>query len=122
MTNNLTTQLMQVRAKISALEGEEAELVRQIIQKSKHKGLGQKTYDMEGMKVVIKTGVNATIDKARLNVEWNASMPINRSYSYTLRQKDFDALMKHGTPEQKKYMSEIVTTKPAKPVVKIEGE
>lgn len=120
MTNHLTTQLMQVRARIAALEGEEMALMRQIISVLKHEKDCQKTYDFEGRKVTVKTGVNATLDKARLNVEWKDTMPINRSYAYTLRQKDFDALMQHGTPEQKKYMSEIVTTKPAKPSIKIE--
>lgn len=119
MTEKLTNQLQAVRAKISALEGEEAALVRQIIQKTGH-GDGSKTYDLEGQKVAIKTGLNYTLDKNRLNVEWKDSMPINRSYAYTLRQKDFDAIMQHGSAEQKKYLSEIVTTKPAKPSVKIE--
>lgn len=120
MTNHLTTQLNQIRARIAALEGEEAQLMREIIVVLKHEKDSQKTYDFEGRKVTIKTGVNVTLDKSRLNVEWKDTMPINRSYAYTLRQRDFDALMQHGTPEQRKYMSEIVTTKPAKPSVKIE--
>lgn len=120
MTNHLTTQLTQVRARIAALEGEEMQLMREIIAILKHEKDSQKTYDFEGRKVTVKTGTNATLDKARLNVEWKDTMPINRSYQYTLRQKDFDAIMQHGTPAQKKIMSEIVTTKPAKPSVKIE--
>jgi len=46
-------------------------------------------------------------------------MPINRAFAYTLRKKDFDAAMMVGSVETKKLLAQLVTTKPAKPVVKI---
>jgi len=119
---NFITRLQEVRSQIASLESAEAELVAAIIQDAGHKKIGQATYDMDGYKVTIKTGENVTLDKSLLNTIWKETMPINRSYSYTLRQKDFDAIMQHGTAAQRKLLAQIVTTKPAKPVVKVEDK
>lgn len=108
----------QLAAQIAQLEKAKDDLSEQIIQLVGHEHVGQKTYDIEGCKLTITTKENFTLDKARLNVEWEESMPINRSYSYTLREKDFKAVMEHGTADQKAALSEIVTSKPAKPVLK----
>ena len=119
MQTNFITRLQEVRSKIEALQSAELELMNAIIKESGHNKLGQATYDMDGAKVTIVTKENITLDKALLNTVWRETMPINRSYNYTLRQKDYDALMQNGTAAQRKLLAQIVTTKPAKPVVKI---
>lgn len=113
-------RLQEVRSQIAALESAESELVAAIIHESGHNKTGQGTYDMDGYKVTIKTGENVTLDKALLNTIWKETMPINRTYSYTLRQKDFDALMANGTAAQRSLLSKIVTSRPSKPVIKVE--
>lgn len=105
---------------IAQLELARAKLAENIITTAGHDHTGQKTYQHDGLKVTITTKDNYTLDKARLNVEWSEQLPINRSYSYTLREKDFKAMLEHGTSEQKQILSEIVTSKPAKPVIKVE--
>jgi len=115
----LIAQLQEVRRELKLLEEEEALLLTSIIKAAGHSKLGQSTYDLDGYKVTIKTSENVRLDKNLLNVKWHEGLPINRSYSYTLRQKDFDALMKSGTPEQKMEIAEFVTTSPAKPQIKI---
>ena len=112
-------KLKEVRAQLTRLEAQEAALVAEIIKSAGHDKIGQATYDMDGNKVTIVTKENVTLDKAKLNVIWKETMPINRTYSYTLRQKDYDAIMENGTAAQRKVLAQIVTTKPAKPVVKI---
>lgn len=114
-------KLKEVRAQLARLEAQETALVAEIIKAAGHDKIGQATYDMDGNEVTIVTKENVTLDKAKLNVIWKETMPINRTYSYTLRQKDYDAIMKNGTAAQRKMLAEIVTTKPAKPVVRIGG-
>lgn len=114
-------KLKEVRAQLTRLEAQEAALVAEIIKAAGHDKIGQATYDMDGNKVTIVTKENVTLDKAKLNVIWKETMPINRTYHYTLRQKDYDAIMENGTAAQRKLLAEIVTTKPAKPVVRIGG-
>lgn len=113
------TRLQAVRSQIARFQAAELELMNAIIQESGHNKIGQATYDMDGAKVTIVTKENVTLDKALLNTIWKETMPINRAYSYTLRQKDFDALMQNGTAAQRKLLAQIVTTKPARPTVKI---
>lgn len=117
---NFIVRLQEVRSQIASLESAEAELVAAIIAEAGHNKTGQGTYDMDGYKITIKTGENVTLDKKWLNEHWKETMPINRVYAYSLRQKDFDALMSHGTAAQRSLLAKIVTTKPAKPSVKIE--
>ena len=90
-------RLLEIRSQLAALEAAEMELMNQIIKEAGHDKLGQ----------------------ARLNAVWNENFPINRAYSYTLRQADYNAVMENGSAAQRKMLSEIVTTKPAKPVVKV---
>lgn len=118
MTNPIL-QLQEVRGKLAALEQQEITLMEQIIKEAGHTKQGQKTYDLYGQKVVIKTGENVTLDKATLNACWHEGMPINRSYAYTLRQKDYEAIMKSGAPQLRQQLAAIVTTKPARPSIKI---
>lgn len=117
--SNFIQRLQEVRSQLAALEATELELMSAIIQEAGHTKLGQATYDMDGKKVTIVTKENVTLDKALLNTIWKETMPINRSYSYTLRQADFNAVMENGTPAQRKLLAKIVTTKPAKPSIKI---
>lgn len=105
---------------IAQLELARSKLAENIILATGHDHTGQKTYQHDGVKVTITTKETYTLDKARLNVEWTEALPVNRSYSYTLREKDFKAMMDHGSSEQKQLLAEIVTSKPAKPVVKVE--
>ena len=112
-------RLQEVRSQLAALQADELELMNSIIKEAGHKKLGQATYDMDGAKVTIVTKDNVTLDKARLNAIWTDKMPINRKYDYDLRKKDFDALMQNGTAAQRKLLAQIVTTKPARPSVKI---
>ena len=114
-------KLKEVRRKLSELQEQEADLVFAIIKSAGHDKIGQATYEIEGEHITIVTKENVTLDKAKLNVIWKETMPINRTYSYTLRKKDYDALMQNGTAAQRKLLAEIVTTKPAKPVVRIGG-
>ena len=116
----MINQLLELRKKIKAYEEQEAVLVAEIIAAAGHNKIGQSTYDMDGAKVTIITKENVTLDKARLNAVWNEKFPINRTYAYTLRQADYNAVMENGTAAQRKMLAEIVTTKPAKPVVKVE--
>lgn len=116
---NIIDKLTQVRTQLAELQEAELSLMHQIIEAAGHKKLGQKTYELDGRRVTIKTGENVTLDKAMLNTVWDEWMPINRSYSYTPRTKDLEAIMAHGNPEQRKLLASIVTTKPAKPVVKV---
>lgn len=118
MTNPLQS-LQDVRSKMAALEQQELTLMTEIIKECGHNKLGQNTYDLYGQKVTVKTGENVRPDKNILNAVWTEALPINRSYAYTLRQKDYEALMKSGTPQQRRQLAEIVTTTPAKPSVKI---
>lgn len=105
---------------IAQLELAREKLAENIISAIGHDHVGQKTYQLDGVKLTITTKENYTLDKSRLNVEWSESLPINRSYSYTLREKDFKAMMEHGNSEQKQMLAEIVTSKPAKPHIKME--
>lgn len=116
---NFITRLQEVRSQIAALQAAELELMNAIIKESGHNKLGQATYDMDGSKVTIVTKESITLDKALLNTIWKDTMPINRSYSYTLRQADFNALMENGTAAQRKLLAQIVTSKPARPSVKV---
>lgn len=118
MTNPIL-QLQEVRAKLAALEQQELTLMTTIINEAKHTKTGQKTYDLHGQKVTIKTGENVTLDKATLNACWHEGMPINRSFAYTLRQKDYEAIMRSGAPALRQQLAAIVTTKPARPSIKI---
>jgi len=118
MTNSIQS-LQDVRNKMAALEQQELSLMNQIIAEVKHTKLGQKTYDLYGQKVTISTKENVRLDKNALNAVWTEDMPINRIYSYTLRQKDYEAVMKSGSPTLRKQLAEIVTTSPAKPSIKI---
>lgn len=120
MTNPIQ-DLLTIRDRIASLEQQEFALMEKIIKEAGHKSLGQKTYELHGAKVTIKTGENVTLDKAMLNTIWSDALPINRSYAYTLRQKDYDAMMKSGKPDIKRLLSTVVTTKPARPSVKVEG-
>lgn len=112
-------ELKVVRSRIAELEAEEKIIVDSIVAAVGHKHLGSKTYELEGEKITIKTGENAKLDKDRLNEIWKETMPFKRAYAYTLIKKDFDDLMTYGTPAQRKLLSEIVTTSPAKVSVKI---
>ena len=112
-------KLKTVRRQLAELQEQESALVAEIIKSAGHDKIGQATYDIDGDKVTIITKENVTLDKSLLNTIWKETMPINRIYSYTLRQKDYDALMTNGTAAQRKVLAQIVTTKPAKPVVKI---
>lgn len=105
---------------IAQLELARSKLAENIIIALGHDHIGQRTYQQDGVKVTVTTKETYTLDKARLNVEWSEQLPINRSYSYTLREKDFKAMMEHGSGEQKQALAEIVTSKPAKPIVKVE--
>lgn len=105
---------------ISQLELAKSKLADAIISGIGHDHIGQNTYSLDGLKATITTKVNYTLDKARLNVEWSDEMPINRSFSYTLRERDFVAVMGHGAADAKMALAEIVTSKPAKPVIKLE--
>lgn len=118
---HIIDKLMQLREQKAQIEEAELALMHQIIESAGHKSLGQKTYELDGRKVTIKTGENVTLDKAMLNTVWVDELPINRSYAYTLRQKDYEAIMQAGSPTMRKLLSQIVTTKPAKPVVKVEA-
>jgi len=118
MTNPIQS-LQEVRNKMAALEQQELTLMGQIIAEVGHSKLGQKNYDLYGQKVTVKTGENVRLDKNILNAVWTDAMPINRSYAYTLRQKDYEALMKSGSPAIRKQLAEIVTTSPAKPSIRI---
>jgi len=113
-------KLLTVRKQIAELELQELGYMQSLIDETKHDKLGQATYTIDGRKITIKTGENVRLDKAILNATWVESMPINRSYSYTLRQKDYEAIMKSGSPAQRKQLAEIVTTAPAKPSIKVE--
>lgn len=117
---NLCESYDSLGKQIAQLELARAKLAENIILATGHDHIGQKTYQHDGVKVTITTKENYTLDKARLNVEWTEALPVNRSYSYTLREKDFKAMMEHGSSEQKQLLAEIVTSKPAKPVVKVE--
>lgn len=118
MTNPII-QLQEVRAKLASLEQQESTLLATIVKEAGHTKQGQKTYELYGQKVTIKTGENVTLDKATLNAVWHEGMPINRSYAYTLRTKDYEAIMRSGSPALRQQLAMIVTTKPAKPSVKI---
>lgn len=115
----LVEELKKVRRDIAALEATELALMQDIIAATGHKKIGQATYDLNGVKVEIVTKETPSLDTATLNQVWHEGMPINRSYAYTLRKKDFDAAMAHGSPEMRQQLAQIVTTKPAKPVVRI---
>lgn len=118
---NMIQDLEDVRTKIAALETQEKAIVANIIALAKHNKLGQATYEILGKKITIKTGENVTLDKAMLNAMWSEELPVNRSFAYTLRQKDYDAIMKTGKPELRRQLAQIVTTSPAKPVVTVIG-
>jgi hypothetical protein len=115
----LLEELLKVRRDIAALEATELALMQDIIDATGHRKIGSATYDLDGHKVTIETKENTTLDKALLNQVWSEELPINRAYAYTLRKKDFDAAMTHGTPAVKKLLASIVTTKPARPAVRI---
>ena len=117
---NFITRLQEVRSQLAALQSAELELMNAIIKEACHDKIGQATYDMDGAKVTIVTKENVTLDKALLNTIWKETMPINRKYDYDLRTKDFAALMQSGTAAQRKLLAQIVTTKPAKPSIKVE--
>ena len=113
-------RLLEIRSQLAALEAAEMELMNQIIKEAGHDKIGQATYDMDGLKVTIVTKENVTLDKKRLDEDWKETMPITRKNDYALRKADYDAMMESGTAAQRKFLAEIVTTKPAKPVVKVE--
>lgn len=114
-------ELMQVRRQIAALEATELALMQDIIAASGHKKIGGATYDIDGYKVKIETKETINLDKSLLDQVWTVELPINRAFSYTPRKKDLDAAMMHGSPELRALLAKVVTTKPAKPVVKVEG-
>ena len=116
----MIAELIAVREKIKLLQVEESKIVTSIIETAGHKKCGQATYDMDGAKVTIVTKENVTLDKKRLDEVWKETMPITRKYDYALRKADYDAMMESGTAAQRKFLAEIVTTKPAKPVIKVE--
>lgn len=116
---NLIERLKKVRKEIESLEENERVIISAIVSATGHKDLGQKTYDFEGEKITIKTGENVRLDKKKLDECWKENMPFKRAYAYTLIKKEFDDLMTHGTPAQRKLLSEIVTTSPAKVSLKI---
>lgn len=117
--NQTLESLKQTRKQIEALGMIELGLMRQLIRELNHDKLGSKTYDIDGEKVVVKTGENIRIDKAKLSEVWTEDMPFNRKYDYTIKQKEFDEVMKSGSVQERKALSELVTTSPAKPSIKI---
>lgn len=119
--NQTLKELIDVRRQLDNLQSDELDLMRQLIRELNHDKLGSKTYDIDGEKVVIKTGENIRIDKAKLSEVWTEDMPFNRKYDYTIKQKEFDEVMKSGSVQERKALSELVTTSPAKPSIKIGG-
>jgi hypothetical protein len=122
MTTNYLQRLTEIRIDIATLEKAESHLVEQIIKATGHDKIGEATYDFEGKKIIVATKENVTLDKAVLKTTYEEWMPINRSYTYVLRAKDYAAMMSHGTPAQRKFLASVVTTKAAKPSVKIKEE
>lgn len=116
---NIVEKLTQIRAEMETLAAAELALMHQVIEVAGHKKLGQATYTIDGAKVTIKTGENVTLDKAMLNAVWAESLPINREFAYRLREKEYKAIMSNGSPTMRKLLSQIVTTKPARPTVKV---
>lgn len=122
MRETLAT-ILSIASKIQALEAEKAKLEASVIADLKHDHIGQKTYDGKDYKITITTKINNKLDKAKLNAIWDTAgleLPINRSYAYTLREKDFDAVMSAGDPDLRALLADIVTQSPAKPHIKIE--
>lgn len=115
----LTEKFQDIIRQIDQLEQAKSDLIQQMIEVTGHNKVGSATYELDGRKVLIKTDETYRLDKERLNLEWNPDLPFNRSYAYTIRKKDYDASMTHGNPALRKLLSEIVTTAPAKPYVKI---
>jgi hypothetical protein len=118
----LLQELENLRKRMVQDEATELALMQDIIKVTGHNKIGQATYQLEGKSVAITTKELINLDKAILNTVWEEWMPINRSYSYTPRAKDMEAIMSHGTPTQRKILASIVTTKSAKPVVAIKGD
>lgn len=119
--DDLVEMLEDVRDEKARIEEEELDLVQRIIAASGHNKQGQKTYPVGSKKIVIKTGVNYTCDKAVLNATWTAELPINREYAYKLREKDFAAIM--ATPDHplRKTLADVVKSSPVKPSITIQG-
>lgn len=115
----LISDLESVRKRKAEIEETELSIMRIIIATVKHGPRGSKTYQSEGTKFTIKTGENYTLDKAKLNAIWTPEMPINRAYSYTLREKDFNAIMATPGHELRSTLADVVTSKPAKPSITI---
>lgn len=104
---------------IAQLERSRDALASQIISESGHDLIGQRTYEVDGCKFTVTTKENHTLDKARLSVDCPEWLPVNRSVSYTLREREYKAMLEYGTPEQRDFLAEIVTTKPAKVQIKV---
>lgn len=113
-----------IKNQIKVLDSQAEKLAESIISAVGHDHIGQKTYDdlLPSQKLTIITKENYTLDKAKLNATWDATLPINRSFSYTLREKDYKALVESGDASIKKRLFDIVTSKPAKPVIKLENK
>lgn len=116
----LIQELEAVRNRMAQDEATELAIMKDIIKATGHNKIGAATYDFEGRRVTVTTKENITLDKALLNTIWDESLPINRTYNYTVRTKDMNAIMSHGTPAQRKILTSVVTTKMAKPVVAIQ--
>lgn len=117
--NQTLESLKQTRKQIEVLGMIELGLMRQLVRELNHDKLGSKTYDIDGEKVAIKTSENIRIDKSKLSELWTEDMPFNRKYDFTIRQKEFDAIMQSGSVQERKVLSELVTTSPARPSIKI---
>ena len=110
-----------ITAQIAQLERSKDALMAQIIEQIGHDIVGQKTYDVDGEKVTVTTKETFSLDKARLAVGYPDWMPVNTSTAYTLRTKEYQAIMEYGTSEQKSLLADVVTVKPAKPSIKVQS-
>ena len=117
--NQTLQSLKEVRTSLAALADKELDLMRQLVRELNHDKLGSKTYDVDGEKVAIKTSENIRIDKTKLSEVWTEDMPFNRKYDFSIKQKEFDEVMKSGSVQERKALSELVTTSPARPSIKI---
>ena len=117
--NQTLQSLKSLRISLAALADRELDLMRQLVRELNHDKLGSKTYDVDGEKVAIKTSENIRIDKTKLSEVWTEDMPFNRKYDFSIKQKEFDEVMKSGSVQERKALAELVTTSPARPSINI---
>jgi hypothetical protein len=117
LLENIET-LNTVNYQIAELKRIKDELEQKIQHELKHDLTGQKTYHVDKFDVVVKTGLNYTVNKDEYEVAANhipaCFNPVKIQQVYKVDTKIIEDIDKFASEDEKKLIESFITTKPSK--------